>query len=291
MAPLSSTHTPQVKIPATYMRGGTSKGVFFRLSDLPERCQQPGPARDALFLRVIGSPDPYGAHMDGMGGATSSTAKCVILSKSQQPDHDVDYLYGQVAIDKAFVDWSGNCGNLSTGAGAFAIHAGLVDLVALQRMRGMEACQGGLLMTDLAGVNCYFFQVKRGYANASRQVKEAVEHNALYCSLFHGLAGQVGCPVCRQGDWNLLYGPSYQQAVEADLAGRIPSLRQLLAEIKAEEKAVLKQILLDELGLPLLPDDLAVLFDAEIKSAISNPSEANKARISSIFCKRADSFA
>ncbi|MNJ14854.1 3-methylitaconate isomerase [compost metagenome] len=127
MAPLSSTHTPQVRIPATYMRGGTSKGVFFRLSDLPERCQVPGPARDALFMRVIGSPDPYSAHMDGMGGATSSTSKCVILSKSQQPDHDVDYLYGQVAIDKPFVDWSGNCGNLSTAAGAFAIHAGLVD--------------------------------------------------------------------------------------------------------------------------------------------------------------------
>ncbi|MCR3891978.1 2-methylaconitate cis-trans isomerase PrpF [Aeromonas caviae] len=120
-------HTPQVRIPATYLRGGTSKGVFFRLQDLPERCQVPGPARDALFLRVIGSPDPYGAHIDGMGGATSSTSKCVILSRSSQPDHDVDYLYGQVAIDKAFVDWSGNCGNLSTGAGAFAIHAGLVD--------------------------------------------------------------------------------------------------------------------------------------------------------------------
>ncbi|WP_262110741.1 2-methylaconitate cis-trans isomerase PrpF [Aeromonas sp. Marseille-Q5825] len=127
MAPLSSTHTPQVRIPATYMRGGTSKGVFFRLGDLPERCQVQGPARDALFMRVIGSPDPYSAHMDGMGGATSSTSKCVILSKSQQPDHDVDYLYGQVAIDKPFVDWSGNCGNLSTAAGAFAIHAGLVD--------------------------------------------------------------------------------------------------------------------------------------------------------------------
>ncbi|WP_404836654.1 2-methylaconitate cis-trans isomerase PrpF [Aeromonas media] len=124
-------YEPQVKIPATYMRGGTSKGVFFRLSDLPERCQQPGPARDALFLRVIGSPDPYSAHMDGMGGATSSTSKCVILAKSQQPDHDVDYLYGQVAIDKAFVDWSGNCGNLSTAAGAFAIHAGLVDPVRI----------------------------------------------------------------------------------------------------------------------------------------------------------------
>lgn len=121
------TSAPQVKIPATYMRGGTSKGVFFRLQDLPERCQQPGESRDKLFMRVIGSPDPYAAHIDGMGGATSSTSKCVILSKSSVPDHDVDYLYGQVSIDKAFVDWSGNCGNLSTAAGAFALHAGFVD--------------------------------------------------------------------------------------------------------------------------------------------------------------------
>ncbi|QJP11579.1 2-methylaconitate cis-trans isomerase PrpF [Pseudomonas multiresinivorans] len=120
-------HVSQVKIPATYIRGGTSKGVFFRLQDLPERCQVPGEARDKLFMRVIGSPDPYSAHIDGMGGATSSTSKCVILSKSTQPDHDVDYLYGQISIDKAFVDWSGNCGNLSTAAGSFAIHAGLVD--------------------------------------------------------------------------------------------------------------------------------------------------------------------
>ena len=117
----------QIKIPATYMRGGTSKGVFFRLQDLPASAQVPGEARDRLFMRVIGSPDPYAKHTDGMGGATSSTSKCVILSKSAQPDHDVDYLYGQVAIDSAFVDWSGNCGNLSTAAGAFAIHAGLVD--------------------------------------------------------------------------------------------------------------------------------------------------------------------
>jgi probable AcnD-accessory protein PrpF len=121
----------QNKVAATYMRGGTSKGVFFRLQDLPESCQMPGAARDNLFMRVIGSPDPYSAHIDGMGGATSSTSKCVILSKSSQPDHDVDYLYGQVSIDKAFVDWSGNCGNLSTAAGAFAIHAGLVDPVRI----------------------------------------------------------------------------------------------------------------------------------------------------------------
>ncbi len=120
-------NAPQIKIPATYIRGGTSKGVFFKLDDLPASCQRPGEARDKLFMRVIGSPDPYAAHIDGMGGATSSTSKCVILSKSSQPDHDVDYLYGQVAIDKAFVDWSGNCGNLSTAAGAFAIHAGLID--------------------------------------------------------------------------------------------------------------------------------------------------------------------
>ncbi|PAU87371.1 2-methylaconitate cis-trans isomerase PrpF [Pseudomonas sp. WN033] len=121
------SHPAQIKIPATYMRGGTSKGVFFCLEDLPLSCQVPGAARDKLFMRVIGSPDPYAKHTDGMGGATSSTSKCVILSRSTQPDHDVDYLYGQVAIDSAFVDWSGNCGNLSTAAGAFAIHAGLVD--------------------------------------------------------------------------------------------------------------------------------------------------------------------
>jgi hypothetical protein len=121
------SHAAQVRIPATYMRGGTSKGVFFRLRDLPERAQLPGEARDRLFMRVIGSPDPYAAHIDGMGGATSSTSKCVILSPSSRPGHDVDYLYGQVSIDKAFVDWSGNCGNLSTAAGAFAIHAGFIE--------------------------------------------------------------------------------------------------------------------------------------------------------------------
>ncbi len=122
-----SHHPPQLKIPATYMRGGTSKGVFFRLEDLPEAARAPGPARDALLMRVIGSPDPYGKHTDGMGGATSSTSKCVIISKSTRPDHDVDYLYGQVSIDSAFVDWSGNCGNLSTAVGPFAIASGFID--------------------------------------------------------------------------------------------------------------------------------------------------------------------
>lgn len=118
---------PQIKVAATYMRGGTSKGVFFRLQDLPEAAQVPGPARDALLLRVIGSPDPYGKQIDGMGGATSSTSKTVILSKSSQADHDVDYLFGQVTIDKPFVDWSGNCGNLTAAVGAFAISNGLID--------------------------------------------------------------------------------------------------------------------------------------------------------------------
>jgi len=121
------SHAPQIRIPATYMRGGTSKGVFFRLQDLPAAAQVAGPARDALLLRVIGSPDPYGKHTDGMGGATSSTSKAVILSASDKADVDVNYLFAQVAIDKAFVDWSGNCGNLSAAVGPFAISSGFVD--------------------------------------------------------------------------------------------------------------------------------------------------------------------
>ena len=120
-------HAPQIKIAATYMRGGTSKGVFFKLEDLPQAAQVPGQVRDNILLRVIGSPDPYGKHTDGMGGATSSTSKTVILAKSDQPDHDVDYLFGQVAIDRAFVDWSGNCGNLTSAVGSFAVASGLVD--------------------------------------------------------------------------------------------------------------------------------------------------------------------
>jgi len=124
---------PQISIPATYMRGGTSKGVFFRLEDLPAAAQVPGEARDKLLLRVIGSPDPYGKQIDGMGGATSSTSKTVILSKSARADHDVDYLFGQVSIDAAFVDWSGNCGNLSAAVGPFAVSNGLVDPARVPR--------------------------------------------------------------------------------------------------------------------------------------------------------------
>lgn len=120
-------YPPQLKIPAIYMRGGTSKGVFFKLTDLPQNAQKPGAYRDALLLRVIGSPDPYGKQTDGMGGATSSTSKIVIVSKSTRPGHDVDYLFGQVSIDKPLVDWSGNCGNLSSAVGPFAVASDLID--------------------------------------------------------------------------------------------------------------------------------------------------------------------
>ena len=128
-----SRFAPQIKIPAIYMRGGTSKGVFFKLQDLPEAAQQPGPPRDALLLRVLGSPDPYGKQIDGLGNASSSTSKAVILSKSTRSGHDVDYLFGQVAIDKPFVDWSGNCGNLSAAVGPCAIHMGLIDAARITR--------------------------------------------------------------------------------------------------------------------------------------------------------------
>lgn len=126
-----SAPAPQLRIPATYARGGTSKGVFFNLADLPPAAQRPGAVRDAILLRVLGSPDPYGKQIDGLGNASSSTSKAVILSRSTRPGHDVDYLFGQVAIDRAFVDWSGNCGNLSAAVGAIAIHMGLIDAARL----------------------------------------------------------------------------------------------------------------------------------------------------------------
>jgi probable AcnD-accessory protein PrpF len=151
---MSMAHLPQIKIPATYMRGGTSKGVFFRLQDLPERAQTPGAARDALLLRVIGSPDPYGKQIDGMGGATSSTSKTVIVSASTRPGHDVDYLFGQVSIDSAFVDWSGNCGNLSAAVGPFAISNGLIDASRIPRdgMATVRIWQANIGKTIIAHV-------------------------------------------------------------------------------------------------------------------------------------------
>ncbi|HBV75575.1 MULTISPECIES: 2-methylaconitate cis-trans isomerase PrpF [Vibrio] len=135
----------QIKVPATYMRAGTSKGVFFNLADLPTSVQKVGESRDQFLLRVIGSPDPYGKQIDGMGGATSSTSKVVILSKSDSSDHDVDYLFGQVSIDSPFVDWSGNCGNLSSGVGAMALHMGLID--------GSNIPQQGLFPVRIRQVN------------------------------------------------------------------------------------------------------------------------------------------
>ena len=136
-------HAPQTKIAATYMRGGTSKGVFFKLDDLPESARVAGPARDALLLRVIGSPDPYGKQIDGMGAATSSTSKTVIIGKSSRPDHDVDYLFGQVSIDQPFVDWSGNCGNLSAAVGPFAIANGLGAQSDRRALIGLGRYDGG----------------------------------------------------------------------------------------------------------------------------------------------------
>jgi 2-methylaconitate isomerase len=147
-------HAPQIKIPATYIRGGTSKGVFFRLQDLPAQAQTVGTVRDALLMRVIGSPDPYGKQIDGMGGATSSTSKTVIVSPSAKPDHDVDYLFGQVSIDKAFVDWSGNCGNLSAAVGPFAISSGLIDAKQLPQngMAIVRIWQANIAKTIIAHV-------------------------------------------------------------------------------------------------------------------------------------------
>ena len=147
-------HLPQIKVPATYIRGGTSKGVFFRLQDLPESAQVPGAARDALLMRVIGSPDPYGKQTDGMGAATSSTSKTVILSKSSRPGHDVDYLFGQVSIDKPFIDWSGNCGNLSAAVGPFALSNGLIDAGSIPQngMATVRIWQANISKTIVAHV-------------------------------------------------------------------------------------------------------------------------------------------
>jgi probable AcnD-accessory protein PrpF len=145
---------PQIRVPAVYLRGGTSKGVFFRLQDLPARCRVPGEARDRLLMRVIGSPDPYGKQIDGLGGATSSTSKVVILSPSTRPGHDVDYLFGQVSIDQAVIDWSGNCGNLSAAVGPFAIAQGLLpaDRVPVDGLCTVRVWQANIGKTIVAHV-------------------------------------------------------------------------------------------------------------------------------------------
>ena len=165
-------HIPQIRIPAIYIRGGTSKGVFFRLQDLPDAAQAPGAARDALLLRVIGSPDPYGKQIDGMGGATSSTSKTVIVSKSTRPGHDVDYLFGQVAIDRAFVDWTGNCGNLSAAVGPFAISGGLVDPARVGLHLAEVVHGGGQLAASRDDVLCVRVEQIEKLAFARQQACE-----------------------------------------------------------------------------------------------------------------------
>ncbi|MDA3822512.1 MAG: hypothetical protein PF450_07900, partial [Bacteroidales bacterium] len=143
---------PQITIPATYMRGGTSKGTFFRIEDLPQIAQVAGEARDKLLLRVVGSPDPYGKQIDGMGGATSSTSKSVLICKSSQPNHDVDYYFGQVSIDKPFIDWSGNCGNLSSAVGPFAIKSGYVENLIENGIQIVRVWQANIKKTILCHV-------------------------------------------------------------------------------------------------------------------------------------------
>ncbi len=169
MTQTTEIHKPQIKIPATYMRGGTSKGVFFKLADLPIRCQEPGEARDKMLLRVIGSPDPYGKHTDGMGGATSSTSKTVIVSKSEQDNHDVDYLFGQVAIDKPFVDWSGNCGNLTAAVGLFAINAGLI---AKARIPCNGVCTVRIWQKNIAKTILVHVPISNGQAQETGHVEQ-----------------------------------------------------------------------------------------------------------------------
>jgi len=146
------SNAPQITVPATYMRGGTSKGTFFRIEDLPELAKEKGEARDKLLLRVVGSPDPYAKQIDGMGGATSSTSKTVLVSKSSQPNHDVDYFFGQVSIDKPFMDWSGNCGNLSSAVGPFAIKNGYIDNLTKDGIQIVRIWQANIKKTILAYV-------------------------------------------------------------------------------------------------------------------------------------------
>ncbi|PRM99029.1 2-methylaconitate cis-trans isomerase PrpF [Aliarcobacter cryaerophilus] len=155
-----STYKPQIKVKATYMRGGTSKGTFFNIADLPKEAQEDKVKRDKLLQRIVGSPDIYKQQMDGMGGATSSTSKAILVGKSTVANHDVDYYFGQVAIDKDFMDWSGNCGNLSSAVGPFAIHEGLVDNVPQNGVCCVRIWQANIKKTILCYVTMVDGQVK-----------------------------------------------------------------------------------------------------------------------------------
>ena len=153
-------YIPQIRVKATYMRGGTSKGTFFNIADLPKEAQEDRVKRDKLLQRIVGSPDIYKQQMDGMGGATSSTSKAILVGKSTVPNHDVDYYFGQVAIDKDFMDWSGNCGNLSSAVGPFAIHEGLVDNVPQNGVCCVRIWQANIKKTILCYVTMVDGQVK-----------------------------------------------------------------------------------------------------------------------------------
>ncbi|WP_201523522.1 2-methylaconitate cis-trans isomerase PrpF [Aliarcobacter butzleri] len=155
-----SSYQPQMRVKATYMRGGTSKGTFFNIADLPKEAQEDKVKRDKLLQRIVGSPDIYKQQMDGMGGATSSTSKAILVGKSTVPNHDVDYYFGQVAIDKDFMDWSGNCGNLSSAVGPFAIHEGLVDNVPQNGVCCVRIWQANIKKTILCYVTMVNGQVK-----------------------------------------------------------------------------------------------------------------------------------
>lgn len=155
-----SSYRPQIRVKATYMRGGTSKGTFFNIADLPKEAQEDKVKRDKLLQRIVGSPDIYKQQMDGMGGATSSTSKAILVGKSTVPNHDVDYYFGQVAIDKDFMDWSGNCGNLSSAVGPFAIHEGLVDNVPQNGVCCVRIWQANIKKTILCYVTMVDGQVK-----------------------------------------------------------------------------------------------------------------------------------
>src|SRR6188472_4111921 len=110
------------RIRAVYMRGGTSKALVFREEDLPAGRAQ----RDAIFLSAMGVPDPNGRNLDGMGGGLSSLNKVCIVGPPSRPDADVDYTFVQLGVDEALVDYGGNCGNMSSAIGPFAIEEGLI---------------------------------------------------------------------------------------------------------------------------------------------------------------------